>query len=153
MIKNDDEFYSLLTRRNSGKVTYGFELRSNIEKEDIMEVFLKQMGHNPEKIRGNWRPIDKTFAKSILTYALSKNITHDIDLETKPLAEKLSDYFIEKFQPETVFYTNGKFDSSSGYFKLYSWITITDSRLNTFDTGIVAFDNVQIGILWATDPL
>jgi ribosomal protein S24E len=51
MIKNDEEFYSLLTRRNSGKVTYGFELRSNIEKEDIMEVFLKLMGHNPEKIR------------------------------------------------------------------------------------------------------
>lgn len=153
MIKNDEEFHSLLARRNSGKVTYGYELRSNIEKENIVEVFLKQLGHNPEKIRGNWRPVDKTYALKILKYALSKNMTHDIDLETKPFAENLSDYFLEKFQPEAVFYTNGKFDSNSGYFKLYSWITITNSQLNTFDTGIVAFDNLHIGILWATDPL
>ncbi|AET58506.1 hypothetical protein HPL003_08715 [Paenibacillus terrae HPL-003] len=41
------------------------------------------MGHNAEKIEGNWRMVDKDYAKKILIYVLSKNITHDIDLKTK----------------------------------------------------------------------
>lgn len=143
----------MLTKRNSGEVTYGFEVRRNNENREIMKLFLRKMGHNPEKIMDNWIKVNKTCAKNILTYALSKNMTHDIDLETKPFAEKISDYFLEKFRTEAVFYTNGKFDSISDYFKLYSWTTITNSRVNTFDTGIIAFDNVQIGILWATDPI
>jgi hypothetical protein len=49
MIKDDEEFYSLLSRRNSGKVTCGFEDRKNIEDEELKEVFLKRMGHNPKK--------------------------------------------------------------------------------------------------------
>lgn len=153
MINDDEEFYSLLSRRNSGKVTYGFEDRNNIEDEELKEGFLKRMGHNPKKIKGNWKQVNKSYAKNILTYTLSKNMTHNIDLETKPLAEKLSNYFLDKFQPEAVFYTNGQFNSNSGYFKLYAWTTITSSKFYTYDTGIVVFDNDKIGMLWATDPL
>lgn len=153
MIKNDEEFYSLLSRRNSGKVTCGFEDRKNIEDEELIEGLLKQLGHNPKKIKGKWKHVDRSYAKNILTFILSKDMTQNLDLETKPLAEKISNYFLEKFQPETAFYTNGQFDSISGYFKLYAWTSITDSEFYTFDTGIVAFDNDKIGMLWATDPL
>ncbi|WP_336764631.1 hypothetical protein [Paenibacillus sp. USHLN196] len=153
MIKNDDEFESLLSKRNSGKVTYGIELKNNIEKGSILEAFLTRMGHNADKIEGNWRMVDKDYAKKILIYVLSKNMTHDIDLKTKPMANELSEYFLDQFQKEAIFYTNARFDSKSGYFKLYSWTTITNSHWHTFDTGIVAVDNINIGILWATDPL
>lgn len=46
MIQNDDQFESLLAKRNSGEVTYGIKLKNNIEKGSILEAFLKQMGHN-----------------------------------------------------------------------------------------------------------
>lgn len=153
MIEIDDEFNNLISKRDSGEVTYGFELRSNIDKGNILEAFLKQMGHNAEKIEGKWRIVNRDHAKKILTYALSKNMTHDINLKTKPLANDLSDYFLNKFQREASFYTNANFDSKSGYFKLYSWTTINNSLWLTIDTGIVALDNVHIGILWASDPL
>ncbi|ANE46527.1 hypothetical protein SY83_09815 [Paenibacillus swuensis] len=71
-----------------------FELRSHIEKAEIIETYLEQMGHNPMKIRGNWIQVDKAYAKTI--------------------AEIISIYFLEKFQPDAGFYTNEKFDSSSG---------------------------------------
>lgn len=153
MIKIDDEFNSLLSKRNSGNVTYGFELRNIFNKEDILQGFLKKMGHHTDKIQGNWRIVDRDYAKKILTYSLSKNITHDIELKTKPLANDLSDYFLDKFQTEATFYTNANFDSNSGYFKLYSWTTINHSLWGTMDTGIVALDNIHIGILWVSDPL
>ncbi|PKQ89475.1 hypothetical protein CXK86_20745 [Paenibacillus sp. BGI2013] len=153
MIKNEDEFNSLLSKRNSGEVTYGLELKSAIEKGCILEAFLKRMGHNADEIEGNWRMVDKDYAKKIIIYVLSKNMTHEIDLKTKPMANELSEYFLDQFQKEASFYTNAKFDSKSGYFKLYSWTTINNSQWHTFDTGIVAMDNIHIGILWATDPL
>ncbi len=39
MIKIDEEFNSLLSKRNSGNVTYGFELRNIFNKGDILQGF------------------------------------------------------------------------------------------------------------------
>lgn len=81
------------------------------------------MGPNADKLEGNWIMVDKDYAKEILIYVLSKNMTQDIDLNTKPMADELSEYFLDQFQKKAIFYTNARFDSKSGYFKLYSWTT------------------------------
>ncbi|MFD2699136.1 hypothetical protein ACFSVM_01525 [Paenibacillus shunpengii] len=152
MIQSEEEFRRLLAKRDGGKVTYGYELRSKLEKDRILESFIEQMGHNGENV-WNFRHIGKAYAAKILTYAISTNMTHNIDLPSKPWAEKLSAYFVDQFQPEVMFYTNGHFDSNGELFKLYSWATISKSKWNTIDTGVIALDNDKIGILWAMDPL
>ncbi|WP_405117615.1 hypothetical protein MHB43_17420 [Paenibacillus sp. FSL H8-0317] len=49
------------------------------------------MGHNADKLEGNWIMVVKDYAKEISIYVLSKNMTQDIDLNTKPMADELSE--------------------------------------------------------------
>lgn len=62
MIKIDDEFNSLLCKRNSGNATYGFELINIFNKGYILQRFSKKMGHHTENIQGNWRIVDRDYA-------------------------------------------------------------------------------------------
>lgn len=52
---------------------------------------MKRMGHNADKLEGNWIMVVKDYAKEISIYVLSKNMTQDIDLNTKPMADELSE--------------------------------------------------------------
>lgn len=70
MIQSEEEFRCLLAKRDGGKVTYGYELRSKLEKDRILESFIEQMGHNAENV-WNFRHIGKAYAAKILTYAIS----------------------------------------------------------------------------------
>ncbi|WP_242218504.1 hypothetical protein [Bacillus cereus group sp. BfR-BA-01380] len=138
----------LLTKRNSGSIICSFKSINNLGNEITKEEFLEEIGHQSNEIKGRWEVIDKRMAKKILEYILSMDMAYDIDLETKPLAEKLSNYFLKEFLSDAKYYTNGKFDEVDGFFRLSEWTSITNS---TFDTGILAIDKNKIGILWAED--
>ena len=153
MIKNHEELYELLlAKRNSGSVTCSFkdmnQFVSTTTNEIEKELFLKELGLKPKRIKGNWKQIDQSMAKKILEYILSMDMAYDIELETKPLANMLSNYFLNEFLSNAMYYTNGDFDEDDGFFKLRAWRSITDS---TFDTGVLVIDKNNIGILWAED--
>lgn len=153
MIKNHQEFNEiLLTKRNSGTVTCSFKDMNqfvNVTTNEIVkELFLKELDLKPKRIKGNWKQIDQSTANKILEYILSMDMAYDIQLETKPLANMLSNYFLNKFLPDATYYTNGDFDEDDGFFSLRGWQPITDS---TFDTGVLVIDKKNIGILWAED--
>ena len=154
MIKNHEELYELLlAKRNSGgSVTCSFkdmnQFVSTTTNEIAIERFLKELGLKPKRIKGDWKQIDQSMAKKILEYILSMNMAYDIELETKPLANMLSNYFLNEFLSNAIYYTNGYFDEDDGFFKLRAWRSITDS---TFDTGVLVIDKNNIGILWGED--
>ncbi|MFD9627422.1 hypothetical protein [Peribacillus muralis] len=153
MIKNHEEFNEiLLAKRNSGSVTCSFkdmdQFVNTTTNEIAKELFLKELGLKPKRIKGNWKQIDQSIAKKILEYILSMDMAYDIELETKPLANMLSNYFLNEFLSNAIYYTNGDFDEDDGFFRLRGWQSITDS---TFDTGVLVIDKNNIGILWAED--
>jgi hypothetical protein len=159
MIKDLEQFNNLmLTNRNAGRVTCSFKDINTSENEKTKtktktktngkELFLKELGFKSNRIEGNWKPIYLSMAKKILEYILSLDMAYDLDLGTKPLADKLSAYFLNQFQSDTKYYTNGIFDEDLGFFRLRSWLPVTDS---TFDTGVLAIYKNRIGILWAED--
>ncbi|MBT2668780.1 hypothetical protein J7J00_25570 [Bacillus sp. ISL-4] len=153
MIKNHEEFNEiLLAKRNSGSVTCSFKDMNqfvNTKTNEIAkELFLKELGLKPNRIEGNWKQIDQSISKKILEYILSMDMAYDIELETKPLATMLSNYFLNEFLSNAIYYTNGDFDEDDGFFRLRGWQPITDS---TFDTGVLVIDKNNIGILWAED--
>lgn len=148
MIKSLEEFNRILLTRNSGSVTCKFKSTNCMGNETTVEKLLEDIGYKSNRIKGKWRLIDKRTAQRILEYILSMDMAYDIDLETKPLAKKLSIYFLNQFQPEAKYYTNGNFDEKEGFFRLRGWTPLTDS---IFDTGVLAIDKNKFGILWAKD--
>jgi hypothetical protein len=150
---NLEQFNKLLsTKRNSGSVTCSLKdvnsMGDEATKEIIKEQLLEDLSLKTNRIKGNWKEIDKSMAKQILEYILSFDMAYDIELDSKPLADKLSNYFFNQFLSDTKYYTNGDFDNDFGFFRLRSWTPITNS---TFDTGVLGIDKNKIGILWAED--
>jgi phage anti-repressor protein len=149
MVNNMEEFNKiLLSKRNDGKITCKFKnIHSESGKVD-KEQFLEDIGFNQIQMKDKWKKVDTITAQEILEYILSFDMAHDIELVTKSQANVLASYFINKFNSDAEFFTNGDFDVEQGFYRLSGWTPLTDS---IFDTGILAIDMQKIGILWAED--
>lgn len=87
-------------------------------------------------------------ARKIIEYILSIDLAYDLDLESKPFANQVSEYFINQIHVDGQFYTNGEFTTKGNEIRLLSWIPISSQ---IFDTGVIAVDGKKMGILWAED--
>lgn len=152
MVLDDEAFKRLIHTRNVGKVTYAMETRE-AGNEKGMNEFITRMGYTPSRIEQHWRSVTREYARQILEFIFTTDMTHNLALDSKPFAQTISNHYLNHFAPGAQFYTNGQFDTSDGYFKLYAWTSITDGETYTYDTGIIGIDTDRIGILWATDPL
>ncbi|OCA85076.1 hypothetical protein [Pseudobacillus wudalianchiensis] len=146
MINNRKDFMNLLeTKRNAGKVTCCVR-KMDTTGTAVVDSFVKELGFRP--IGEKWEQITQHEARNILMYLFSMDMAYDAELESKPLADELSDYFLSTFSLQSKIFTAGYFEENSGFFKLQTWEPITDA---TFDTGIVVLDANKIGILWVED--
>ncbi|GGB44036.1 hypothetical protein [Fictibacillus barbaricus] len=146
------------TPRNDGRVIYKiknidynsrpFVKLFSLSSPEAKEKFLKELGLKNKRIKNKWKRVEKENAHKIIDYLLSRDMAYDFELDTKPMANRLSSYFFDQFTPEAQFYTNGEFNEERGFFALGSWISITNS---VFDTGVLVVDQRKIGILWAED--
>jgi hypothetical protein len=148
MIYNIGNLNKLLSKRNSGSTNCSFKSMNNSVNEINKELFLDELGFKSDEIKNEWEKVDETTAKKILEYILSYDMAYDAELGTKAKASLICSYFLNEFQSDAIFFTNGYFDEDAGFFKLSAWTPLTDS---TFDTGILAIDKNKIGILWAED--
>jgi hypothetical protein len=148
------------TPRNDGRVIYKIK-KINANPRGIARLFLlrnspkaskekllKELDLKNKRIKNRWIKVEKEDALKILNYILSRDMAYDFELDTKPMANQLSSYFIDQFGSEAQFYTNGEFHEELGFYRLGSWISITNS---IFDTGVLVVDQSKIGIFWAED--
>jgi hypothetical protein len=148
------------TPRNDGRVIYKIK-NINANPRGIARLFslinsskaskeklLKKLGLKNKRIKNRWIKVEKDDALKIMNYILSRDMAYDFELDTKPMANQLSNYFFDQFDSEAQFYTNGEFHDERGFYRLGSWISLTNS---VFDTGVVVVDKSKIGIFWAED--
>ena len=147
MIKNIKEFTNLLAKkRNSGRVTCCVKEINNAAGIATVDSFVKELGFKP--IGEEWELITQQTARNILIYLFSMDMAYNIELDSKPLADKLSYSFLSGFSSGAKIFTNGYFDKDSGFFALRGWQPLSNA---TFDTDIVILDANKIGILWVED--
>jgi hypothetical protein len=149
LINNLEEFNKiLLSKRNDGKITCKFKSIHSESDNIIKEQFLDGTGFNSYQIKGKWKKVDTSTAQKILEYIFSFDMAYDIELATKSQANFLASYFINEFNSDAEYFTNGNFELDKGFYRLKGWTPLTDS---IFDTGILAIDKEKVGILWAED--
>lgn len=95
-------------------------------------------------IGGAWHEIDPAMAAAIVRRVLEFDLaygTREIDEQD---ALKICASFLHLFRPDARFFTNGLF-SQHGW---SGWGRVANA---TFETGVIAIDSRNIGILWCHD--
>lgn len=95
-------------------------------------------------IGGAWHEIDRAMAAAIVRRVLEFDLaygTREIDEQD---ALKICAAFLHLFRPDTRFFTNGLF-SQHGW---SGWGRVASAP---FETGVIAVDSRNIGILWCHD--
>jgi hypothetical protein len=135
MISDLNEFRELLlTKRNAGIITTS--LRNRKEKSTLIEINKFVSEHNFQSI-DNWLKVDENMSNKIVIYLLSVDMAYHVDLDTKPIAKELANYFLGLFSKNRQIYTNADFINESECIEIENWNPIFDS---TFDRGIVIID-------------
>ncbi|HZG70447.1 MAG TPA: hypothetical protein VEY51_02840 [Chondromyces sp.] len=102
--KNVEEFKKVLQqKRNAGKVTCS--IREAVPLD--IDVFVQPFGF--QGLGDKWRTVDKKEAREIARYVISIDLAYESELDSKPIASKLADYFIGLFSFEANYYTNAEF--------------------------------------------
>ncbi|RPK10764.1 hypothetical protein [Priestia endophytica] len=147
LFKDFAEFKNvLLKKRSAGKVTCSMAKRSQRSIFEDINDFAEELGF--QEVEASLNLIDKQIARKIITYVLSMDLAYDSDLDSKPIARDLCNYFVSLFSSKAKYYTNAEFDEEWGYFKMAGWSPIS---LSTFDTGIIIVDQDNVGVLWVED--
>jgi hypothetical protein len=140
----------IISKRELGEVLLATKKlipSGNSDEENLMALvdsFVMQLGFSG--IGDRWKHIDRESAQKILHFILSKNLAYSEASMTVTDAESISDKFINLFQDNCQFFTNGIFNHN--YSRITEWDSIAES---TFDTGVVIVSNDRIGILWVQD--
>jgi len=134
-----------LDERQAGVLTMAYERRDTIEpsSENIADSFVASLGF---KILGKaWREIERKEAADLVDHILYRDLAYQAPLMEKKTAAFIAEGFLALFSPHgSRYYTNGSIDQQN----MLGWDPISHS---TFDHGIVAFDDKNIGIVWVED--
>jgi len=112
-----------------------------VNETEIIDDYVATLGFST--LRGKWIAIDRTVAQSLLTVVLHKDLAYKMEAMTLDFASTAAKCFIDIFSKEARFFTNGTWLNDTA-----GWTPITNA---TFDAGVVAFDELQIGVLWVED--
>lgn len=135
---------AILEIRDCGEVTFSVQARptSTSDITTLLDEFVAKFDFIG--LSEGWKEIDGRTAKEITSEVIFRDLAHGVEMTTEERASRLAEQFLNNFTLQPRFFTNGIFESGS----LSSWYPISGS---TFDTGVVCFDDKNIGILWVQD--
>lgn len=139
---------AILRERSAGVITVEYrsaEPYSAATKRVNVDKFVMDVGFSP--LADRWRYIFRKEAREILHRILERDLAYQSPIMSSTRAAVLADSFVRLFsRVEAQFCTN--FESSPKGSGSRSGSGITEA---TFDEGIVAYDNQNIGLVWVQD--
>jgi hypothetical protein len=136
---------TIMRERSAGIVTVDYRSVKPFyvgTKRVKVDSYIANFGFLP--LGHEWRYINKKEATRILRFILESGLAYGTTLMTPARADLLADSFLRLFsRTESRYCSNGLLTRSGG-----SSNPITNS---TFDHGIVAYDDQNIGIAWVQD--
>jgi hypothetical protein len=109
-----------------------------------LRIFLDEAGLNAASVEA-LKPVSRLQAHAILSSALCRDLREERKVMPETTARSLAGRFITLFKNDALFLTNGTHDADG---VLREWVALGSSGL---DTGIVACDGSQLGLLWFED--
>jgi hypothetical protein len=102
-----------------------------------------------EKLGAAAIELDRASAELFLTSILHLDMAYSCQCMEIGSARETSKLFLNQFQANAKFYTNATTSGrADGLLTLSAWHPITNA---TFDSGILAFDEEKIGLIWLED--
>jgi hypothetical protein len=102
-----------------------------------------------EKLSATAKELNRADAELYLTSLLHLDMAYSCKCMEIGLAQETSQLFLNQFQANAKFYTNATSRNyGDGVLALSAWHPITNA---TFDSGILAFDDEKIGLIWLED--
>ncbi len=136
-----DRFHTIgIRRRDPRQADLSSELDAFVESlsEDGVMRF-RGMG-------AAWREVDETVAHSIVCRILQYDLAHGTIEIPRGDAASICEAFFGLFDSRTRYFTNGRFSGDGMDWS--GWGHVAEA---TFETGVVAVDSSNIGILWCHD--
>ena len=137
-------------RREYPLVFAGFDRSAGTQRERVGRVVALALGaaYEPEAaLEDALDPrLDQAGTHSAIERGLRRTLAYNTKWVNASKARRVADAFVACFSSDAAFLTNG-----------YLWVSREDTNgwtpltTATFDTGIVAVDDVAAGILWVTD--
>jgi len=134
-----------LSKRQTGILTIAYEPVETVEQSsgNIADSFVESLGFKP--LGKAWRQIERANANAIIEHILFQDLAYQYPQMEEKTAAFIAENFLALFSHHSCrCYTNGSINEQN----MLGWDPISNS---TFDHGIVAFDDKNIGIVWAED--
>jgi hypothetical protein len=139
---------AILRERSAGVVTVDYrraEPYSAATNRVNVDKFIIELGFSP--LGDQWRYICRKEAREILHRILERDLAYQSPIISSARAELLADSFVRLFsRVDAQFCTNYSWSPKGSRSRSGSGITQA-----TFDEGIVAYDNQNIGLVWVQD--
>jgi hypothetical protein len=91
------------------------------------------------------RELPRAAARAVLATALARDLTERRATLEASEANELASRFMDLFGPATRYFTNGEHEDDG---TLRTWVPLGTTGL---DTGVLALDEAQVGLLWIED--
>ncbi|WP_437989186.1 hypothetical protein [Sorangium sp. So ce145] len=96
-----------------------------------------------------WDLLARTQAQRLLSAVLQREQAYDAPRLELALAERIASAFVELFEEQARFFTNGTVEETPLGLRTNAWYgSVT---LATFETGVIAVDERRIGLLYLAD--
>jgi len=125
------------------------EFDSSGDARQVADDVVRMLGFST--LGTKWRELTPESASAALERVLGRDLAYGAETMNSATAHELSREFIMLFTSRSFFYTNGDFPPPEAYRDggwAGSWDPVTRA---TFDTGVVAVDDDQVGLLWIED--
>jgi hypothetical protein len=119
---------------------------------EILDIYVAFLGLKP--ISDDWLEINQREADNLLISILSRDLAYNAPAGDEQSATVLARRFLHRFDPDARYFTNGTIALPHQQRRPATHVIISGySPLTeaTFDTGVVALDTHQIGIIWVWD--
>jgi hypothetical protein len=134
-------------RRTRQGSTHIVERRSSFEVSPMLQLLDDFVGkHGLTGIGSRWNEISRNDATAHLARILHRDLAYDCVLMPTEQAASIAAKFIDLFG-EARYFSNTIPNREDGT-RAQGWNSITDA---TFDSGIIAVGQLEIGILWVED--
>ncbi len=139
-----------LKKRSAGLVHCDIQIRFDPTGDcsvNRVDDYIAGLGH--KRIDKQWIELKITDAERLLTTLLHKDMAHRCESMPIDLVLATIRLFFDQFSETAKFFTNAEWHpDKAGVLSIQTWNPITNA---TFDSGIVACDNHQIGMIWIED--
>lgn len=147
--RNVEEFAKKVARiRDCGVVTLIIEDHESHESSAIQLIDNFVQKHGFHVIDKSWVELSWNHAEQTMLSILQRDLAYNMPLLSSEAAKEVMDTFFGYFAPEARYFTNGNLLHITPEPLYGTWQPLTAA---TFDTGIVCFDPLSIGILWVQD--